>query len=248
MIVSADSLYYKAGPDCIILVHGYIGSIQEVRRTARALNKASYSVFAFNLAGHGTDEVGDIFRINPNQWIEQVREAVNFIEAEGYQSISIVGISLGGILAINESIQRPNFFHTIGAFNSPIIDGLQPTPIKNYTIKALRRILNHRKWSEEAIEEKIQETNDIMDQQIKQIDDFIENVRNKLDTIEGRVYIAKSEEDELIDPESQDELARRLTKADIELDSFENCRHVITTGPDFRVFQDHLIEYMNSIH
>ncbi|XJS10598.1 alpha/beta hydrolase [Aerococcaceae bacterium WGS1372] len=248
MFVQEDTLHYQNGPHCIILLHGYIGSIQEVRRTARALQKANYSVYAFNLIGHGTKEVSDIFEVDPFQWIQQLNDHIIYVEAFGYDSISIMGISLGGVLALNAAIHKPRFFRAVGAFNSPIIEGLKPTPIKSYTFKAMERILTHRKWPEDAIHEKIQDSYEKMDIQISKIDRIIQSIEDRLENIEGKVYIAKSEQDELIDPYSQNILVERLVNADVYLDSFENCKHVITTGPDFKVFQEHLIAYLDSTH
>lgn len=247
MVHSEDIIYYKEGPQCILLLHGYFGSVQEIGRTARALRKAGYSVYAFNLAGHGTHSIEDVFNIHPTAWIQQVEEAVSFLEEEGFDHIAIMGLSLGGILALNAVQTYPQRFKAAGVFNSPCINGLDPTPIRQYTIHGIRRILTHRKWSDQAIEAEIKQIGHAIDEQIKDIDELIRNVRHKLSEIQLPVYIAKSLQDELINPATQDELARELTRADVHLDSFENGTHVITTSRAFRDFQEALIDYLDQL-
>lgn len=247
MVHSEDTIYYQEGSQCILLLHGYFGSIQEIGRTARALRKAGYSVYAFNLAGHGTHSVRDVFNIQSNTWIQQVDEAVSFLEEEGFDRIAIMGLSLGGILALNAVQTNPQHFAAVGVFNSPCINGLDPTPIRHYTIQAIRRILSHRKWSDLAIEAEIERIGHALDEQIKDIDTLIQKVRQQLSEIQLPVYIAKSLQDELINPATQDELARELTRAEVHLDSFENGTHVITTSRAFRDFQEALIDYLNQL-
>lgn len=247
MVHSEDTIYYQEGPQCILLLHGYFGSIQEIGRTARALRKAGYSVYAFNLARHGTHSARDIFNIQSNTWIQQVDEAVRFLEEEGFNQIAIMGLSLGGILALNAVQENPQHFTAVGVFNSPCINGLDPTPIRQYTIQAIRRILSHRKWSDLAIEAEVEQIGHELDEQIKDIDTLIRKVRHKLSEIHLPVYIAKSLQDELINPATQDELARELTQAEVHLDSFEHGTHVITTSRAFRDFQDALINYLDQL-
>ena len=242
-----NTIYYKEGSRCVLLLHGYVGSIQEVGRTARAIRKAGYSVYSFNLARHGTDVVGDLFHVHPDEWVQQVDEAIQFLESEGFKQIAIMGLSLGGILAMNASLNHPNHFSAIGAFNCPCIDGLDPTPIRDYITFAIRRILTHRKWTTEDIRNEINALTPLMNEQISAIDKLIKHVRDHLTEIDTPFYIAKSEQDELINPTSQDDLAKRLVNANVHLDSFENGKHVITTSPAFREFQQNLTEYLDTL-
>ncbi|HJG47349.1 MAG TPA: alpha/beta fold hydrolase [Facklamia tabacinasalis] len=244
---SKDTIYYQEGPRCVLLLHGFVGSIQEIGRTARALRKAGYSVYAFNLAGHGTKPVGDLFEVHPNEWIQQVDEAIQFLEDEGYEQIAIMGLSLGGILALNAAQKYPNHFTGIGAFNSPCINGLDPTPIRRYITSSIRRILSHRKWSDEDIQQEVESLTPLMNQQIEQIDELIIGVRDNLPKVTTPTYIAKSIQDELIDPKTQDDIASKLTHATVHLDSFQDGRHVITTSPAFRDFQEALIDYLDQL-
>src|SRR5699024_2721597 len=192
---SKDTIYYQEGPRCVLLLHGFVGSIQEIGRTARALRKAGYSVYAFNLAGHGTKPVGDLFEVHPNEWIQQVDEAIQFLEDEGYEQIAIMGLSLGGILALNAAQKYPNHFTGIGAFNSPCINGLDPTPIRRYITSSIRRILSHRKWYDEDIQQEVESLTPLMNQQIEQIDELIIGVRDNLPKVTTPTYIAKSIQD-----------------------------------------------------
>lgn len=248
MYKSNDTIYYQEGPRCILLLHGFVGSIQEIGRTARALRKAGYSVYAFNLAGHGTKPVGDLFDIHPSEWIQQIDEAIQFLEEEGYKRIAIMGLSLGGILALNATQKFPNRFVGVGAFNSPCINGLDPTPIRKYISASIKRILSHRKWSDTEIQKEIDKLTPLMNQQIDQIDELIIGVRNDLPEITTPVYIAKSIKDELIDPKTQDAIASKLINTDVQLDSFQDGKHVITTSPAFCEFQEALIDYLNHLN
>lgn len=242
-----NSIYYQNSTRCVLLLHGYLGTAHELHRTARALNKADYSVYAINLAGHGTEDISDVFEIHPEEWISQIKEALIFLEKEGYKQIAIMGISLGGILALYFNTLMPNSFVCTGAFNAPFF-GLSNSPIETYVKDGIRRILSFHKWDNREIEQKIEEITPKMNQQRQAIEVLTSTVRGRADNITGHVYIAKSEDDELIDPADQDALARQLVNAEVHLSSFPTGRHVITTGPMYKEFQTSLIQYLNSLN
>lgn len=88
----------------VLLVHGYTGSPSQMAMLGHTLNQAGYTVYAPLLAGHGTC-VEDLQETTANDWYNSVLESYNKLNRR-YDDIAVVGVSLGGLLAIRLAAEK----------------------------------------------------------------------------------------------------------------------------------------------
>ena len=82
----------------VLIIHGYTGYPGEFYELAHALNSEGYRVSLPRLPGHGTNK-SDFLKTGWKDWLNHIKDAYSKLEAE-YSSVSIVGLSMGGVLAL----------------------------------------------------------------------------------------------------------------------------------------------------
>lgn len=112
----AESFLLKGGQHCVLLIHGFSGSVSEMRWLADFLHQLGYSVFAVRLPGHGTT-VEDLSRTTMYDWVEAVESTFLKLK-DDYPLISVVGMSMGGLLALNLATNYQ--FHRLIVLAAPI--------------------------------------------------------------------------------------------------------------------------------
>lgn len=102
----ARSFYYPAGSDGVLLVHGFAGSIDSLRPLGRFLYTKGYTVHGVRLAGHGLT-IDALDKTTTADWLDSVRAGLDRLRQQ-CQSITVIGASLGGNLALLLSLERPD--------------------------------------------------------------------------------------------------------------------------------------------
>lgn len=100
----------------ILYIHGIMGSPLEFRRITEALKDENIHFKALLLPGHGSN--GYAFaRTGANTWQTHVKREIHHLK-NNYSRIILIGHSLGGLLALNASLQYP--VDGIVLINTPI--------------------------------------------------------------------------------------------------------------------------------
>jgi carboxylesterase len=88
----------------VLCLHGLTGTPWEVRLPAEALVLAGFACHGPLLPGHGTDP-GDLSRVSRAAWRDAVLRAFDALAAT-HRSVSVMGLSLGGLLALSVCAAR----------------------------------------------------------------------------------------------------------------------------------------------
>jgi len=100
------SIMLKGGPVGIVLVHGLGGTPVEMRMTARGLNKAGFTVYCCQLAGHcGTE--ADLLATGWQDWLASVDAAYHRLNAE-CDTVFAGGLSMGAMLSLHLAAKYPD--------------------------------------------------------------------------------------------------------------------------------------------
>jgi pimeloyl-ACP methyl ester carboxylesterase len=87
----------------IILLHGALGSAEDLIPLAKILEKRNLLVHSFSFSGHGKTTFKSTFHVE--QFTQELEE---FIFEKGLNNASIFGYSMGGYVALNLALQHPN--------------------------------------------------------------------------------------------------------------------------------------------
>jgi 3-oxoadipate enol-lactonase len=113
-ISDADLYYEMSGEgEPVLLIHGLGGSAQDWDRQIAAF-RSSYRVIAFDLRGHGRSEKP----IGPYTVAQFARDAAGLLGALGIDSAHVVGWSLGGMVAFQLAVDRPDLVRSLVVVNA----------------------------------------------------------------------------------------------------------------------------------
>jgi carboxylesterase len=103
IIPGTEKYFLPGGTKGVVMVHGYTGTPLELRPLADFLAEQGFSVLGVRLPGHGTSWQ-DLSETTWPQWYQAVEEGVAELQKH-CTSVSIVGLSLGALLAIKAAAE-----------------------------------------------------------------------------------------------------------------------------------------------
>lgn len=96
----------------ILLLHGALGSKVQMEPIKKLLME-EFDVHAFNFSGHGGDESNEAFSID-----RFTQNVIDFMSANNIKCASIFGYSMGGYVALNLALKRPELVDTIVTYGT----------------------------------------------------------------------------------------------------------------------------------
>lgn len=105
ILPGAEPFLLPGGEKGVLLVHGFTGSPSEMRLMGEALQAEGYTVLAPRLCGHGTT-VSEMAVTRWPHWYGSVQDGYHLLKAM-CSEISIVGLSMGGLFALQASQELP---------------------------------------------------------------------------------------------------------------------------------------------
>ncbi|HLI18217.1 MAG TPA: alpha/beta fold hydrolase, partial [Rhodanobacteraceae bacterium] len=115
MIKQADFML-RGGRAGVLLVHGLTGTPAEMRFVGKGLNRAGFTVYGMQLAGHCGSEA-DLLKTGWRDWARSVREGADRMRRE-VDHLFVAGLSMGSVLALNLAIERPQWVDGLGLYGS----------------------------------------------------------------------------------------------------------------------------------
>jgi pimeloyl-ACP methyl ester carboxylesterase len=103
----------------VLFVHGWGSHKQHMLKDYERWLAARYTVLAFDMAGHGESPAG-VVTLGPHE-VKDAHAAVDFLKAQGYKRLGVLGTSMGGAVAIDLAAEEPAIAAVVtdGAFSRP---------------------------------------------------------------------------------------------------------------------------------
>src|SRR3989304_7788750 len=116
---NAKPFYYNTGSDCAVLfIHGFTDSLGNLKDQIDVVRKMGISCMGVCLPGHGT-HYKDLENYGPEDWVRNAEEALNILK-NNHKKIYIVGVSIGGNIALDLSVKYPQKIDGIVCVGTPI--------------------------------------------------------------------------------------------------------------------------------
>lgn len=100
----------------VLLIHGLTGTPMEMRLLAKGLNKAGFTVYAMQLAGH-CGSVEDLLATGWRDWYASVEQAADRLRAR-VDHLFVGGLSMGALLALKLAAERPKQVAGVGVYGA----------------------------------------------------------------------------------------------------------------------------------
>ena len=107
----------EGGENCVLLIHGFTGSPPNMRPLGDALHDVGYTVQGILLPGHGTTLEDMRISGGYQPWRNAARDAFDALAAK-YRTVSVMGLSMGGVLTLLLATERP--VHAAVSIASPM--------------------------------------------------------------------------------------------------------------------------------
>ena len=240
---SPDPFYYQGEKDtALLLIHGFTGSPAEMKLLGDFLNQKGYTVYAPLLSGHGkTPE--EMAVTNKDDWYRSVIDAYWFLKEKGYEKIVAIGLSMGGILSLKLSLDKPLI---------AVIPMAAPIFVHDKKIGWARWLKYIKTFQvKEKKEDHIQEYLVSYDKTpiacVESLYQLIKEVKVNLPNVSIPVQVMQGKKDETVVYESAGYIYDHVKSAVKEIKWYEKTSHIMTLDKEKeKIFED-IIRFLDKI-
>lgn len=238
-------LFAEHGKRAVLLLHAYSGSPNDVRMLCRSLENANYTVYSPMFAGHGTLNPKDILKEEVTTWFENTKTAIQFLKDKGYQEIAVLGLSMGGIMAMGALTVGEEAIVGGGVFCSPIFKAENHVP-ENF-VRYAEKVLSYSEFTSEEQQAMFPEIAESADKQLLAIESFAQTVNQKLTNIHVPIFLAQAGKDRMIDPLTVFDTAKALAHTKVTLQWYPESGHVVTVDKERKEFEKDVLAFIESL-
>ena len=242
-IIAPKPFTIESGKRAVLLLHGFTGNPNDVKRLGRYLAERNYTVHAPLYKGHGLDPL-TLVQSNPQDWWDSVVEGYDILREKGYEEIAVAGVSLGGVFSLKLGVERP--MKAIVTMSAPAIakspDSLQ-SRIVDYAInyKKLSGTYDASKDTREAVSELVQMPS------LTTLQTMINETSSKLNTVNTPVHVLRGLEDDQYYCESADLIYSSVKSRIKSVKTFINSGHILTLGKEKELVYEEVFRFLDSL-
>lgn len=106
MVRGPNEFFLPGGRSGVLLIHGLTGTPSEMRFVGNGLNRAGFTVYGMQLAGHCGDE-STLVATGWHDWVTSVEAALDRLRLHVDQ-VFVAGLSMGAVLALLVAARQPD--------------------------------------------------------------------------------------------------------------------------------------------
>lgn len=220
----------EEGSPGVLLLHGFGDTPQTLGLLARRLRKSGYSVLAPLLPGHGRS-MASFRKSRARDWVAAVNASYIAMRAS-HASVSVVGLSMGGALAVLLSAQQrdiPALVLIAPYLGMPRVLRVAAATHWLWGRLAGEVIARSPRSIRDPIErEKNLAYGAVTGRELYELSDVVKRARKALTEIRAPTLIVQSREDPRISPDVAEFALKTLGSAAKELVWTEGAGHIIT--------------------
>lgn len=241
-ISQPKSFFYKGGSRAVLLLHSFTSNTVDVKKLGSFLNREGYTCFAPLYKGHG-HSAEHLILSTPSDWQKSAEEGYNFLKSEGYQHIAVIGVSLGGLLALNIS-QNMNVTGIV----------TMSVPYKGEVYSLKKRVLNYAKnymqlqgKGNQQISEELNQLTAYSTNSLLQFKQFIDSTMEGLSQLEKPISILYGELDEPLYRDSAKYIFAKVSSSHKSIKGYLNSKHLMTLGQDRDIIHSDILTFLEGL-
>lgn len=233
-----------AGPVGVLLSHGFTGSPVSMRPWALELAARGHTVRVPLLPGHGTTWQ-EMNTTTWNDWYGAVDAALTELKGR-CEHVVVAGLSMGGALALRLAEKRPDVVDGLVLVNPAIASRdkrLLALPVLHRVVASLDAIGNDIK--KPGVEEGAYPRTPLRALHSQTV--MWKDVRANLDAIRCPVLLLRSDDDHVVDDETQRLLQAALPAEQLETVALHDSYHVATLDHDAPVIVERSLDFIDRV-
>jgi carboxylesterase len=253
----------------VLLVHGLTGTPAEMRVLGKGLNKAGFTVYAVQLAGHcaGMD---DLVATRWGDWLESVASGLKRFHAHVDQVV-VAGLSMGALLALAVAEDQPGQVAGVCALSTTFRYDGWSIPLYTrlaFLLPLLRRLgIGRRRVfmeqppygiKDDALRARIVRQMHSGDSaaaglpgnpwwSIIELRRLSAHVRRRLHLLRAPCLALHAKQDDISAPGNAQDIARLARNAPVELALLDNCYHMIPIDRERRAVIAKMTDFLTRI-
>ncbi|MFD1038811.1 alpha/beta hydrolase [Virgibacillus byunsanensis] len=234
---------FEAGPRAVLLLHGFTGHSADVRMLGRFLEKKGYTSHAPIYRGHGLPPE-ELIKASAGEWWEDVEEAFQHLQELGYKEIAVAGLSLGGVLGLKLAYSKK--LKAVIPMCSPMFFDNETQLTKGFKFfsKEYKQLEGK---DEKTIKEELDELMDNSTEVFEQVDAFIHEVKDQIDTIYTPTFVVQARKDEMINKKSATYIYDHVEAGVKDINWYEESGHVITMDKEKEQLHEDVYQFLESL-
>ena len=241
VMLGGEPFFAPGGPLGVLLLHGFTSTTSTVLDLALECEARGYSVSAPRLPGHGTT-VDDLMTTGWDDWSGAALEAYDEL-ARRCDRVAIVGLSMGGTLAVHVATHRPDVAAFV--FINPYVkhQGAEWDELAQTMLAA--GVLTYDSIGSDVKKEGVTESS-YPQTPIAPAASLLEAVKvvnENLGSISAPSLLLNSTEDHVVATDNGDEIVKK-SNGPVERIWLENSYHVATLDNDRELIESVTIEFL----
>lgn len=240
-VTAPKPFFFEGGKRAVLMLHGFTGSSADVRMLGRFLQKEGYTCMGPIYRGHAVPPE-ELLQYGPEDWWEDVLNAYQTLVDKGHEEIVVCGLSLGGVMSLRLAEEKDV---------KAVIPMCAPTGIdaENRLYKGVQAYAREYKGREEKSPEQIeQEMAEFKPMPtLKDLRAFVRDTASKLEHIFVPTLVVQGAKDNMIDPESANQIYEAVNTFQKELLIYENSGHVITLDKEKEKLHQDVLDFLETL-
>lgn len=244
VLPGAEPFAADGGPVGVLLCHGFTGSPQSMRPWAEHLSDAGLTVSLPRLPGHGT-RWQEMNLTRWEDWYAEVDRALTTLHTRCEQ-VFVMGLSMGGTLAIRLAEQRPADVAGLVLVNPSLLT----TRPDRHLLPLLQLLLPS--WAPVGSDIKKPGVTELAYDRVPlkaaySLSKLWVITRTDLDKVVAPILIFRSEEDHVVEPDSCVVLRDKVSSTDVREVVLDNSYHVATLDNDAETIFAGSVEFVRAL-
>ena len=238
-ILPAKEIYLQGNEHAVLLLHSFTSHTRDMKKVATSLHAQGYTCYAPLYRGHGhTPE--QLLHYQVDDWWQDVVNAHQFLLNEGYQKISVIGLSIGGIFTLK--LAQFEKLSQIIVLSVPI--DKEPAQLKQRIIDYAYNYKTIEGKSASQISQEMEPFHHMALDAMSAFQQFIQATMQQLDRITVPIAIYYGERDDASYAQSAETIYQHVHSSTKQKRGFENAKHLMTLGWDRDEIIQEIIDFL----
>ncbi|WP_342534489.1 alpha/beta fold hydrolase [Lysinibacillus sp. FSL K6-0057] len=238
-ILPAKEIYLQGNEHALLLLHSFTSHTRDMKKVATALHSQGYTCYAPLYRGHGTHPE-QLLHDQVDDWWQDVVQAHQFLLDEGYQKISVIGLSIGGIFTLK--LAQLEKLVQIIVLSVPF--DKEPEQLKQRIVDYAYNYKTIEGKSPLQITQEMEPFKSMPLDAMNAFQTFIQETMQQLDKITIPIAIYYGERDDALYTESAEMIYQHVQSSKKRKKGFENSKHLMTLGRDQEALIKEMMDFL----